>query len=606
MTTTTKKVLTEDLGKMLEMAICLNYDSPYDGTYKYSLAEAQSLKNRLSNLKKVFNYNLRHCASRGSKYDFECVDDPSIHLSAKTSKNKTGKVCPQVLGQPSRKKFCEFFALDQSIGLDQIKSFISNNIANLLQVYSAHTFDCPILYYNKHSDLLAFIVLKEEINWAASNINFSHNISGIEKIIKIIRDCEKANTKHIAIVADLQGIKLRIGKIFGNQVSLKKGDTFNFDLNKKIGSQTRVYLPYPEIFKKIKKSNKILIDDGKFVFKIAKLAKNSIQTVCQNDCVIKNFKSIHIPGLEVDFDNLTAKDNRDVQIAKKLNCNWIALSYVKNSKIIKETRKLISKDIGIIAKIENKSAIKNIKDIINASDAIMVARGDLAVEIGANEVPHVQLDIVKKCSELGKPIIIATQMLESMIENNKPTRAEINDVGTAVFQGADVVMLSAETAVGKYPLQTVQAMKKTIVSTEKYKKENIAAFKSNIKINNEPVKAIALAIKDIAYNIKVEAIIGFSVTGNTAKLISAIRPSAKIITISPHINISRQLSLLWGITSITNSDAKNWTQMMEISKKIIKSRKLTKIGGYAIITAGLPFGKSKMTNMIRLYQLGKN
>ena len=437
-------------------------------------------------------------------------------------------------------------------------------------------------------------------------INFSHNLSGIEKIVKIIRDCEKLNAKPIAIVADLQGIKLRIGKILEDQVSLKRGDTFNFDLNKKIGSQSRVYLPYPEIFKKIKKSNKILIDDGKFVFKIKKLTKNSIQTICQNDCIIKNFKSIHIPGLEVDFDDLTAKDKRDISIAKKLGCNWIALSYVKNSKIIKQTRKLIPQDTGIIAKIENKSAIKNIKDIIQTSDAIMVARGDLAVEIGANEVPHVQLDIVKKCSELGKPVIIATQMLESMIESNKPTRAEINDVGTAIFQGADVVMLSAETAVGKYPLQTVQAMKKTIVSTEKYKKENITLFKSNTKINNEPVKAIALAIKDIAYNIKVEAIIGFSVTGNTAKLISAIRPSAKIITISPNINISRQLSLLWGVTSITNSDAKNWRQMMKISKEIIKSRKLTKIGGYAIITAGLPFGKSKMTNMIRLYQLGKN
>jgi pyruvate kinase len=437
-------------------------------------------------------------------------------------------------------------------------------------------------------------------------INFSHNLTGIEKIVKIIRDCEKLNAKPIAIVADLQGIKLRIGKILENQVSLKRGDTFNFDLNKKIGSQSRVYLPYPEIFKKIKKSNKILIDDGKFVFKITKLSKNSIQTVCQNDCIIKNFKSIHIPGLEVDFDDLTVKDKRDITVAKKLGCNWIALSYVKNSKIIKQTRKLIPQDTGIIAKVENKSAIKNIKDIIQTSDAIMVARGDLAVEIGANEVPHVQLDIVKKCSELGKPVIIATQMLESMIESNKPTRAEINDVGTAVFQGADIVMLSAETAVGKYPLQAVQAMKKTIVSTEKYKKENITLFKSNTKINNEPVKAIALAIKDIAYNIKVEAIIGFSVTGNTAKLISAIRPSAKIITISPHINISRQLSLLWGITSITNSDAKNWRQMMKISKQIIKSRKLTKVGGYAIITAGLPFGKSKMTNMIRLYQLGKN
>ncbi|MFZ9330721.1 MAG: pyruvate kinase, partial [Candidatus Fonsibacter ubiquis] len=423
-------------------------------------------------------------------------------------------------------------------------------------------------------------------------INFSHNLTGIEKIVKIIRDCEKINKKHIAIVADLQGIKLRIGKILENQVSLKKGDIFNFDLNKKIGSQNRVYLPYPEIFKKIKKNNKILIDDGKFVFKIKQLSKNSIETICQNDCIIKNFKSIHIPGLEVDFDNLTAKDKRDIQIAKKLNCNWIALSYVKNSKIIKETRKLISTDMGIIAKVENKSALKNIKDIIQTSDAIMVARGDLAVEIGANEVPHVQLDIVKKCSELGKPVIIATQMLESMILDNKPTRAEINDVGTAIFQGADVVMLSAETAVGKYPLQAVQAMKKTIVSTEKYKKENISLFKSKTKINNEPVRAIALAIKDIAYNIKVEAIIAFSVTGNTARLVSAIRPSAKIITISPNINISRQLSLLWGITSITNIDAKNWRQMMKISKEIIKSRKLTKVGGYAIITAGLPFGKS--------------
>jgi pyruvate kinase len=437
-------------------------------------------------------------------------------------------------------------------------------------------------------------------------INFSHNLTGIEKIVKIIRDCEKINKKHIAIVADLQGVKLRISKILENQVSLKKGDIFNFDLNKKIGNQNRVYLPYPEIFKKIKKNNKILIDDGKFVFKIKQLSKNSIETICQNDCIIKNFKSIHIPGLEIDTDNLTAKDKRDIQIAKKLNCNWIALSYVKNLKIIKETRKLISADMGIIAKVENKSALKNIKDIIQTSDGIMVARGDLAVEIGANEVPHVQLDIVKKCSELGKPVIIATQMLESMILDNKPTRAEINDVGTAIFQGADVVMLSAETAVGKYPLQAVQAMKKTIVSTEKYKKENINLFKSKTIINNEPVRAIALAIKDIAYNIKVEAIIAFSVTGNTARLVSAIRPSAKIISISPNINISRQLSLLWGITSITNIDAKNLKQMMKISKEIIKSRKLTKVGGYAIITAGLPFGKSKMTNMIRLYQLGKN
>ena len=172
---TTNKVLTEDLGKIFEMAICLYYEIDYDGHYKYSLQEAQILQNKLSNLKSVFPYNIKHCAKGGSKYDFECIDDPTIHLSAKTTK-KDGKVCPQVIGQPSRKKFCEFFALDQSTCLDQIKTFIINNIAHMLTVYCNHTFDCPLLYYNNHSNLLAFIVYKEHINWSNYAIQFSHNI----------------------------------------------------------------------------------------------------------------------------------------------------------------------------------------------------------------------------------------------------------------------------------------------------------------------------------------------------------------------------------------------------------------------------------------------
>lgn len=171
---TTQKVLTEDLGKIFEMAICLYYDTPYDGNYKYSLQEAQSLKNKLNNLTNLFPYNIKHCASRGSKYDFECIDDPSIHLSAKTTK-KDGKVCPQVIGQPSRKKFCEFFEIDPSTSLEQIKLYIINNIANLLHVYSVNTFDCPILYYNKHTNLMAFIVLNQHINWSNYAIKFSHN-----------------------------------------------------------------------------------------------------------------------------------------------------------------------------------------------------------------------------------------------------------------------------------------------------------------------------------------------------------------------------------------------------------------------------------------------
>ena len=172
---TTTKVLTEDLGKIFEMAICLYYEIDYDGHYKYSLQEAQILKNKLSNLKSVFPYNIKHCAKGGSKYDFECIDDPTIHLSAKTTK-KDGKVCPQVIGQPTHKRFCEFFEIDPTTSLEEIKIYIINNIANLLQVYSANTFDCPILYYNKHTNLMAFIVLKEHINWSNYAIKFSHNI----------------------------------------------------------------------------------------------------------------------------------------------------------------------------------------------------------------------------------------------------------------------------------------------------------------------------------------------------------------------------------------------------------------------------------------------
>jgi pyruvate kinase len=434
-------------------------------------------------------------------------------------------------------------------------------------------------------------------------INFSHSIFDIKNTINQIRFIENNLKKNISVVADLQGVKFRIGKINNNKVLIKKNSQLIFDLKKKSGNENRVCLPYPDVFKKIKLRNKILIDDGKFAFKIKKISKKTITAIAQNDCVINSFKSIHISDFETSNDLLTAKDKSDLAIAKKLGCNWVALSYVKNEKIIKQARALINKDMGIISKIENKLALKNLKKIIKDSDAIMIARGDLAVEIGQDEVPNIQLDIIKKCSVLGKPTIVATQMLESMIENNKPTRAEVNDIATAIFQGADAVMLSAETAIGKFPIQSVTTMRKTILSTERYKKEHVTNFKSSTNINNDPVRAIALAIKDIAYNIKVKAIIAFSVSGNTAKLVSAIRPSSRIISISPNINISRQLSLLWGVTSINNSDAKNWKDMMKISKKVIQEKKLTKLGGYAIITAGLPFGKSKMTNMIRLYQL---
>ena len=319
---------------------------------------------------------------------------------------------------------------------------------------------------------------------------------------------------------------------------------------------------------------------------------------------MKSNKSVHIQNLDIEFNKLTIKDKKDIKSAIKLGCNWIALSYIQNEKLIYEARKLIKKDMGIISKIENKHALKNITKIIKATDSIMIARGDLAIDIGHSEVPKVQLSLIKKCSEFSKSVIVATQMLESMIENITPTRAEINDVATAIFQGADVVMLSAETAIGKYPVETVKTMYKTIISTEKYKKQHIEDFKNKVDIKKDPRKSVVRSVKDLAYNPTVKAIIAFSNSGSTAKLVSTMRPSVKIITISPNINVSRQTSLFWGVESINSRDAHGWKDMMDISKQIIKKDKSIKKNDNVIITAGLPFGKAKMTNMIRFYKVG--
>ena len=279
-------------------------------------------------------------------------------------------------------------------------------------------------------------------------------------------------------------------------------------------------------------------------------------------------------------------------------CNFL-LHEVPN-----ESSKLIIKYLCIFSKIENKHALKNIIKIMKATDSIMIARGDLAIDIGHSEVPKVQLSLIKKCSQFSKSVIVATQMLESMIENNTATRAEINDIATAIFQGADTVMLSAEAAIGKFPTQAVSTMTQTILSTEKYKRQHIEDFKNSIISNKDPVKSILLSVKDIAYNPDVKAIIVFSNSGKSAKLVSAMRPAAKIVTISPNINVCRQVSLLWGVQSINSRDANGWKDMMSISREIIKKLKFVNKNDFVVITAGLPFGKAGMTNMIRLYKVG--
>ena len=439
----------------------------------------------------------------------------------------------------------------------------------------------------------------------AFRINFSHNTDGVSKIVSKIRKIERYTNKKISLIADLQGVKLRVSKIKEDSQRIKYNQKYIFDSKKQIGDLSRINFPYPKILKKLKKGNKILVDDGKFTFVVTSKKGLAITTICKSqNCYMKSNKSIHIPNFDISFNKLTSKDKKDIKTATKLGCNWIALSYLQNEKLILETRKLIKKDMGIISKIENKQSLKNIINIIKATDSIMIARGDLAIDIGHSEVPKVQLSLIKKCSQFSKSVIVATQMLESMIENNTATRAEINDIATAIFQGADTVMLSAETAIGKFPSYAVSTMSKTILSTEKYKRQHIEDFKNSIISNKDPVKSILLSVKDIAYNPDVKAIIVFSNSGKSAKLVSAMRPAAKIVTISPNINVSRQVSLLWGVQSINSRDANGWKDMMSISSEIIKKLKFIKKNDFVVITAGLPFGKAGMTNMVRLYKVG--
>ncbi len=449
--------------------------------------------------------------------------------------------------------------------------------------------------------------LKQLVNLGvdAFRINFSHNTHGINKIVSKIRKIERSTNKKLALIADLQGVKLRVGNIKGDSQKIKYNQKYIFDAKRNIGDHSRINFPYPKILKKLKKGNKILIDDGKFTFVVTKKKGTIVTTICKSqNCFMKSNKSVHIPNFDISFNKLTSKDKKDIKTAIKLGCNWIALSYLQSEKLIIEARKLIKKDMGIISKIENKHALKNIIKIIKATDSVMIARGDLAIDIGHSEVPKVQLSLIKKCSQFSKSVIVATQMLESMIENNIATRAEINDIASAIFQGADTVMLSAEAAIGKFPTQAVSTMTETILSTEKYKREHIEDFKNSIIANKDPVKSILLSVKDMAYNSNVKAIIVFSNSGKSAKLVSAMRPAAKIVTISPNINVSRQVSLLWGVQSVNSRDANGWKDMMSISKEIIKKLKFIKKNDFVVITAGLPFGKAGMTNMVRLYKVG--
>tara|TARA_Y100000590_G_scaffold349635_1_gene401213 strand:- start:341 stop:1780 length:1440 start_codon:yes stop_codon:yes gene_type:complete len=437
-------------------------------------------------------------------------------------------------------------------------------------------------------------------------LNFSHGtIEDHRKNLENIRSLENKYNHPSCVLADLQGPKLRIGSFNNNKQLLKKGQKFTLDLDNKAGDNTRVNFPHPEIYEILTPNSIILIDDGKIKMQVINQKKDALVTEVLNDGEISNSKGLNIPDLVLPISSLTSKDKSDLNKALDMGVDWVALSFVQKAKDVKELKEIIGDKASIIAKVEKPSAVKNIKEIIEIADGIMIARGDLGVELPPENVPAIQKKIINECRSKGKPVIVATQMLESMIENSSPTRAEASDVANAIYDGADAVMLSGESAIGKFPIEAVSIMNRIIESVEidreNYDLSIIQDSKRLSSINT--TEAITSAAYTISYNAQAKAIVTFSVSGGTTLRMSKERAPVQIIGISPNIKTSRKLQIVWGVDSCHAEDANDITEMVQIACTIVKNKKIAEPGDSVVITAGVPFGNAGTTNLLRIAKI---
>ena len=382
-------------------------------------------------------------------------------------------------------------------------------------------------------------------------------------------------------------------------IKLKDGNIFSFDKKNKIGGAERVFLSHDEIFSCLKINSIILLDDGKLKFQVIRKKKNEIITKILVGGTLTSHKGLNLPDVILKTSPLTLKDKSDLKFILKNQIDWVALSFVQKLSDVLEVKKIIKNKKSIISKIEKPSAIKQLDEIIKASDGIMVARGDLGVELPPEQVPGIQKDIILACRIAGKPVIVATQMLESMIYSPAPTRAEASDVATAVFDSADAVMLSAETAIGKYPVETVKIMDKILKAAELHIKTHPIDAPKTLTIENSIYHAVSRSAVNLAETVNAKAIVAFTASGKTAFRISRERPDLMLVVMTPKVEVRRQLSLLWGAISYL-SKVQGYESAIQEARKIIQKNKIAKIGESIVVVAGMPFGISGSTNSIRV------
>ena len=432
-------------------------------------------------------------------------------------------------------------------------------------------------------------------------LNLSHGLHDeIKKRHEIIRKVENKFRRPICILADLQGPKLRCGDFKGKQAELVAGQTFVFDKEKTLGNYKRVYLPEFEVFKSLKKDSKVLVNDGKIKLVVKEVSENFVSTEVLVGGIISDKKGINVPDQLLPLSALSKKDLSDLEFVCNLGIEWLGLSFVQRAKDIKEAKKIVRGRAAILSKIEKPSAVDAFNEILEETDAVMIARGDLGVELPIETLPPIQKRLVRQCRDSGKPVIVATQMMESMINSPVPTRAEVSDVAQAIYEGADAVMLSAESAVGNYPIEAVRTMNSIATEVEKEKTYRQLIESSRTPLKGDVSDAITVAAREVAETTNVKVICCFTETGTTASLTSRERPKVPIIALTPKITIARRLTLNWGLHCIVTEELERFKMA------VVNAAKAARMYGFAnnddkiIVIAGVPFNVSGTTNILRV------
>lgn len=436
-----------------------------------------------------------------------------------------------------------------------------------------------------------------------TRLNFSHGDHAEHQLrVDSIRKISKKMGKPIAILQDLSGPKIRIGEFYQEKVELKAGEEFVLTTKECIGDEHKAYVNYSKLPQEVKKGGIIFLDDGKKKLEIKSIKGDEIHCEIIIGGITKGRRGVNVPGAYLSLSSLTDKDRKDLQFGIKNDVEYMAISFVRRAEDVLELRRILNKsekakDTKIIAKIETEEAIENIDEILKVTDGVMVARGDLAVEVPAEDVPVYQKEIIKKCNELGLPVITATQMLESMIHSPVPTRAEVNDVANAIFDGTDAVMLSEETTLGEYPVHAVEMMKRIASRVEK-EIEHAAIIQNSLHKRKSITDSFSYAAINRAHEIDAAAIVALSKTGQTGRMVSRYRPHKPLIVMTPSEKVYRQLALSYGCYSILTPQFTSLASVLAKSQKLLLQQEVVKKGDVVVIVAGIPFGHSGGTNLL--------